>query len=239
MQRLIRSIYPSQCVFCDAQTESDYDLCGTCWVQTPFILGLSCSACGVPLRGEAAEGEKLLCDDCMTIARPWSEGRAVMEYRDKARRMILSLKHGDRTDFAKSAGPWLARSAVDLITPNTVIVPIPLHRARFFRRRFNQAALLADALAKAVERPTIPDVLLRVRKTIPLEGHSRDERFAALDGAFSINERWADEIKGRDILLVDDVMTSGATFAAATEVLKLGGARQICVLALARAVKDA
>lgn len=239
MQSLIKILYPPQCVMCEARTEVDFALCGACWGETPFIEGLCCDACGVPLHGSGVPEDGVFCDDCMVIARPWSKGRAVMAYRDKARRLVLSLKHGDRTDLARSAAPWMARTAKDLLTADTMIVPVPLHRFRLLRRKFNQAALLAQELAKLTSLECVPDGLMRPKRTAPLEGHNREQRFVALDGAIIANPKRCADLKGRKILLIDDVMTSGATFAAATEACFAAGADDVCVLSLARVVKDA
>ena len=239
LQSLLRTIYPPSCVMCDARTEQDFGLCGSCWGETPFIEGLCCDACGAPLPGQGEPDPGVLCDDCMTIARPWSKGRSVMVYKDKARRFVLQLKHGDRTDLVRAAGPWLARHARDLLTPETLVLPIPLHQLRLLKRRYNQAALLADALGRTGALPVIPDALIRTRHTKPLEGHNRDQRFEALESAIAVNPRHAATLDGASVLLVDDVMTSGATFAAATEACHAAGAQRVCVLALARVVKDA
>jgi len=239
LQRLLHTIYPPQCVMCDALTEVDFGLCGTCWGKTPFIDGMCCDACGTPLPGQGAPDPSVLCDDCMRIARPWSKGRSVFVYKDIARRLVLALKHGDRTDLARAATPWLVRWAADLVQSDTVIVPVPLHRLRLLRRRYNQSAFLASGLARAIDRPLVTDGLLRVRRTKPLDGHSRDQRFEVLDGAIEPNPLAMDQLHGHPVLLVDDVMTSGATFAAATEACYVAGASEVCVLALARVVKDA
>jgi predicted amidophosphoribosyltransferase len=143
MQSLIKILYPPQCVMCEARTEVDFALCGPCWAETPFIDGLCCDGCGSPLPGQGDPEVGILCDDCMVISRPWSKGLTAMIYTDKARRLVLSLKHGDRTDLTRAAGPWLARAAAPIITAETLIVPVPLHRFRLLRRKFNQAALLA------------------------------------------------------------------------------------------------
>lgn len=239
LQSLIRTIYPPQCVMCEARTEGDFALCGPCWAETPFIDGLCCDCCGQPLPGSGTPDPTLLCDDCMIIARPWSKGRAAMVYKDKARRFVLSLKHGDRTDLARAAGPWLARAGRDLLADAPLIVPVPLHRFRLIRRTYNQAALLATQLAGVTGTDIMVDALHRTKATAPLEGHSKDQRFAALDAAISVKPALRAQIKGRRIVLVDDVMTSGATFAAATEACFAAGADDVCVLALARVVKDA
>lgn len=239
LQSVIKTIYPPQCVMCDAQTEVDFALCGPCWSKTPFIDGLCCDDCGAPLPGQGEPDPSLLCDDCMVIARPWSRGRSAMIYKDLSRRFILSLKHGDRTDLVRAAGPWLARAGADILTPRSVVVPIPLHKFRLLRRRFNQAALLAQQVAKVTDLVCLPDALVRNKHTAPLEGHTRDQRFAALDAAIAVHPKRRQAIVGKKIVLVDDVMTSGATFAAATEACFAAGAKDVCVLALARVVKDA
>ncbi len=238
LQSAVRLIYPPQCVSCGALTDSDFGLCGDCWRDTAFIGGLVCDACGTPLPG-TDDGEALHCDDCMTIARPWARGRAAMLYQDNGRKMVLGIKHSDRTDLARAAGGWMATAAAPLLQPETVIVPVPLHWTRLLSRRYNQSALLAHWVASTVNRPVCPDALIRKTRTKSLEGHSRDARFAALQGAIAPHPGRLGQIKNRHILLIDDVMTSGATLAACTEALTTAGAGQVCVLLLARVAKDA
>ncbi|MCC7320057.1 MAG: ComF family protein [Rubellimicrobium sp.] len=238
LQSVIRAIYPPQCVNCGGLTGEEFALCGACWRDSHFIGGLTCNQCGVPLPGDD-RGEQVLCDDCMTIARPWAQGRAVFLYRDTGRHLVLALKHGDRTDLARSAGVWMAQAAAPLIRPGMIVVPVPLHRWRLLRRRYNQAALLAARLARVAGLPHVPDALLRSRATRPLEGHSREARFAALSDAIRVHPRHAARLAGRPVLLVDDVMTSGATLAAAASAALAAGASEVCVQVLARAAKDA
>ena len=238
LQRAISAIYPAQCLTCSALVASDFGLCPDCWRDTPFITGLVCSKCGCPVAGETGEGE-VVCEDCHRIARPWAAGRSAMLYRDNARRFILALKHGDRMDLARPAGQWLVRAAGPILEPGMVVVPIPLHWWRLFRRSYNQAALLSAAIARAAGLPHCPDALIRQRGTGSQEGRSRDDRFRNLAGAFSVPPRRRDRIAGRSVLLVDDVMTSGATFAAATDACLAAGAKQVSVLSLARVAKDA
>lgn len=239
MQSLIRAIYPPSCVMCDERTQSDFALCGRCWGETPFIDGLCCDACGQPLLGSEDHADRILCDDCMVTARPWSRGRSVLLYKDKARRLVLGLKYYDRTDLARAAGPWLARSGRDIIRPDSLFIPVPLHWLRLLKRRYNQAALLAQSVARTVGAEVLPDGLLRPKHTAPLEGQVRDARFAELDGAIHVNPKRKTRIAGRHVILVDDVITSGATLAAATEACYGACAEDVCVLALARVVKDA
>ncbi len=238
LQSVIRAIYPAQCVACDALTEDDFGLCGACWRETQFIGGSICDTCGTPLLGDD-RGEMLQCDDCMTIARPWDQGRAALIYKGVGRRIVLGLKHGDRTDLARPAALWMAQKLTDMHLLDTVIVPVPLHWMRLVRRRYNQAALLAHELGKVLDRPVCVDALLRPKKTKPLEGHSRHNRFVALSGAIVPNPKRVDKIRGKSVLLVDDVMTSGATLAASAEAAMAAGATNVSIVTLARVVKDA
>jgi ComF family protein len=238
VQDLIHAIYPPQCVTCARLVDSDFGLCPDCWRETPFISGLVCGKCGSPVTGGPDETD-VLCDDCLNTARPWSAGRAALLYRDNARQMVLALKHGDRMELARTASPWLLRAAAPLLLPDTVVVPIPLHWWRLLQRSYNQAALLSRAVARAAGLAHCPDALTRHRSTGTQEGRSREERFRNLDHAFTVAPRRKARIEGRKVLLVDDVMTSGATFAAATEACLTAGADEVRVLSLARVAKDA
>ena len=236
MQSVIRAIYPAQCVACEAQTEAEHGLCGTCWRDTWFIHGTCCDTCGMPLPGE---GTDLQCDDCMIIARPWDKGRAALVYKDVGRRLALGLKHGDRLDLVPSLAAWMAHVGRDMVTPDTLLVPVPLHWTRLLKRRYNQAAELAKGVARVTGATVCADALQRPKRTLPLDGHNRDARFVALEGVIAFNPKRVALLEGRDVIIVDDVMTSGATFAACTEACMAAGARSVCVLVLARVVKDA
>lgn len=237
LQAALQVIYPPQCISCNAPVTSDFGLCADCWRETPFIAGLVCDRCGIALPGGEA-GETAHCDDCMTIARPWDRGRAALAYRDNGRRLVLALKHGDRMDLARPASAWMLKSARPILQPGMLVVPVPLHWLRLIRRKFNQAALLSRAIAKAAALNHCPDALVRHRSTGNQDGKTRDARFANLVDAFSVPARRQALVADRDILLVDDVMTSGATFSAATEALMSAGARSVNVLCLARVAKD-
>ena len=238
MQSVVRAIYPPQCVACETQTEAEHGLCGPCWAETEFITGLVCDTCGAPQMGED-QGELVQCDDCMTIARPWDRGRAALVYKGIGRRLVLGLKHADRLDLTWPAATWMASAVRPLLRDNTVIVPVPLHWSRLLKRRYNQAAVLAQDLGKQVDRPAIVDALVRSERTKPLDGHSQKARFAALSGAIKPHPTRSLTLGGKSVLLVDDVMTSGATLAASSEAARQAGAANVSIVTLARVVKDA
>lgn len=237
-QTALRLVYPPRCTICGAQVESDFGLCGPCWRETPFISGLCCDACGVPLPGEG-RGDVEFCDDCLTTARPWSRGRAAVLYKDNGRKLVLALKHGDRHDVAQLAARWMVRAVEPLLHENMVIVPVPLHWSRLLRRRFNQAALLAQVIARDTGLSCCPDLLVRVRRTNSLGGLGKDERFATLADTIQVHGRRRRLTKNRPVLLVDDVMTSGATLSAAAQACMASGATDVCIVTLARVSKDA
>ncbi|WP_137109836.1 ComF family protein [Rhodobacter sp. SY28-1] len=237
LQGALQLLYPPQCISCAAPVQSDFGLCADCWRDTPFVSGMACDQCGVPLPGPDRD-ERAICDDCMTIARPWGRGRSALMYAGNGRNLVLALKHGDRMDLARPAAAWMTKVARPILTPGMLVVPVPLHWMRLFRRRYNQAALLSRAVAGLAGLEHCPDAILRKRSTGNQDGKTRDARFANLVGAFTVPTNREARIRDRDILLVDDVMTSGATFAAATEALISAGARSVNVLALARVAKD-
>lgn len=235
-QTAVSLIYPPRCLGCDELVEQDFGLCGTCWGQTHFISGTVCEGCGIPLPGEG-DGYHLECDECMSTPRPWSQGRAAMLYKDKARNLVMALKHGDRTDLAAPAAHWIERAAGPLLRDNPLICPVPLHWSRLLKRRYNQSALLAQNLAKQGGLDYWPDLLKRVKPTPSLEGKSRAQRYAALRRAIVAHPRHQALMQGRVVVLVDDVMTSGATLTACADVCLAAGAAEVRVAVLARVTR--
>lgn len=238
LQALLHLVYPPQCITCGARVTSDFGLCADCWRETPFITGLVCQHCGVPLPGDDAT-ERALCDDCLTIARPWSAGRAALLYRDNGRKLVLALKHGDRLDLARPAAEWMFKAVQPILVPGMLVTPVPLHWRRLVTRRYNQAALLSQRVAALARLQHSPDLLQRRRSTGSQDGLSRDGRFANMADALTLNPRRAALVLGRHVLLVDDVMTSGATLAAGAETLVAAGAIGVSVLVMARVAKEA
>lgn len=238
MQSLLRIVFPPQCICCGTTVEFEFGLCGDCWRETPFVTGLACDKCGVPLPG-VDDGKPEYCDDCLSIARPWKKGRAALVYKDNARKLVLALKHGDRLELSRPLATWMAGIAKPLLREDTVLVPIPAHPMRLLKRKYNQAAVLANATANQVQRDTIPDLLQRVRQTVPHNKMSFEARFENMADAIKPSRHGALKLAGRPVLLIDDVVTSGATMAAAADACHALGARRVDILTLARVTKDA
>jgi predicted amidophosphoribosyltransferase len=237
---LVTALYPPTCLTCETRIEEAGGLCSACWREMPFIRGSACGLCGVPLPGDAAAPaeEDLRCDACLALARPWDAGRAALLYEGAGRRFVLALKHGDRLDHADGASRWLLRAARGLVGARTVFVPVPLHPWRLWRRRYNQSALIARRMALLLGATHAPLALRRTRRTPSQKGRAVDARFANLQGAIAPHPRHARRLAGREVALVDDVMTSGATLAACAEALREAGARRIVALPLARVARE-
>ncbi len=231
-------IYPAQCVGCGKPVEDSHGLCGKCWAETPFVTGPVCDKCGAPLPGES-DGETDLCDECLTTQRPWSRGRAALSYTGRGRRFVLGLKYHDRLDYVPPAAAWMARAGRPILKDDMLVVPVPAHWTRIFTRRYNQASELARALARETGLDVAPTGLVRKTRTAPQEHKTREQRAENLAGAIAPHPKRGHALKDRRILLVDDVFTSGATLTAAAEACHTAGAREVCVLTLARTVKDA
>lgn len=238
LQALLHIAYPPQCMTCGLRVTSDFGLCGDCWRNTPFISGLVCHHCGLPLPGEE-DAADVLCDDCLTIARPWRAGRAALLYDENGRNLVLALKHADRLDLAQPAAEWMFKAAQPLLVPDMLVAPVPLHWWRLVQRRYNQAAVLSARIARMGGLSHCPDLLQRPRNTGSQEGRSREGRFDNMAGALILHPRRAARVTGRHILLVDDVMTSGATLAAGAEACLAAGASAVSVLVMARVAKQA
>jgi ComF family protein len=229
---LIDALFPPRCLACPEPTEAPHGLCAACWRDTHFVAGTACPKCGLPLLGEA--GPEDLCDGCQRHPPAWDRGAAAVLYQDAGRKVVLALKHGDRLDMVPPLAGWMAAAGRGLLAEAELIAPVPLHWRRLLRRRYNQSAELARRLARLSGRPAALDLLVRRRATTPQQGMDRAGRAANQAGAFAVNPRRAAALAGRRVLLIDDVLTSGATLSACADTLRAGGAGGVDVLVLAR-----
>jgi ComF family protein len=205
------------------------------WSRIQFIDGPVCDGCGTPFEYDQGPGAR--CAACMARPRAFAAARAACLYDEVSRDPILKLKHADRLDLAPMLARWLSRAARDLIAEADALAPVPLHRGRLFRRRYNQAAEIARPLSLLTGVPYLPDALVRRRATDSQAGKSGSGRRRNVAAAFEVPRARARQVEGRRILLIDDVMTTGATAEGCARALKKAGAARVDVAVVAR-VKD-
>ena len=227
-------LLPPRCALCGAEVDRQGLLCADCFRQTGFISEPVCARCGVPFDSAEAGGAERLCPACREEPPVFDRARAALRYDAQGRRLILPFKHGDRTELTTVLAPQMARAGTALLKAADVLVPVPLHRWRLFHRRYNQAALLAKALGRMAGRRCVPDALKRVRSTAPLGERSAAERAAEVADAFAVRSNRARLVRNQRVLLIDDVMTSGATANGCARALLAAGATSVDVLVAAR-----
>jgi len=227
-------LLPPQCLTCDRPVQTQGQFCAACFAGVAFITAPCCVACGVGFSSAGQGGTELLCPGCRLHPPPWGQARAALRYDGHAKRLVLPFKHADRPELALALAPMMARAGAALLRRAELIAPVPLHRRRLFARRYNQAALLARALARLSGVPALPELLRRTRPTVPLGELSAQRRAETVAGAFAVRPQQVARLHGKRVLLVDDVLTTGATAAACTEVLLAAGATSVDVLVAAR-----
>ncbi len=231
----LNMVLPAQCLACRTVVDTLGTLCPSCWSKVRFIERPFCAACGVPFEFEMGEGAQ--CGACVRSRPEYDRARAVIVYDEGSRGLILSFKHGDRTDAAPALARWMVRVGAELIADADLIVPVPLHWTRLFARRYNQAALLAVAIGKQSGTRVTPDLLVRRKRTSPLGKLGPSARRKTVQHAFTIRARKVPIVTGRRVLLIDDVHTTGATVKACSHVLLRAGATAVDVLSVARTVR--
>ena len=227
-------LLPPHCLTCDSPVQAPGQFCPGCFSRTAFITAPLCNSCGVPFEAAGQGGLDSVCGKCREYPPAWSAARAALRYDDQARRILMPFKYGDRIEVARALAPHMARAGAGLLLQADLLVPVPLHRRRLLSRRYNQAALLAQALSRLSGRPAVLDGLRRVRPTSPLGHRNGAQRRAELAGAIQVRASRVAILADARVLLVDDVLTSGATADACAQVLLAAGAARVDVLAAAR-----
>ena len=235
IDRLVDFILPPRCLGCGGEIARLGDVCATCWRGLSFIDGAMCRCCGLPF--ELAEVAGMLCGPCMAERPVFDRARSALVYDDGSKALVLPFKHADRLDGAPAFARWMARAGQELVDEADVIAAVPLHRWRLLSRRYNQAAVLALGLARISNRPVIPDALIRIKRTPSQGGLNARARRENVRHAFVVHPAHIEAIRGKRVLLIDDVYTTGATLESASARLLESGAKAVDVLALARVVR--
>jgi ComF family protein len=202
------------------------------WGRIAFIEAPFCDGCGTPFDYDLGPGAR--CATCAARTPAFDHARAACVYDDPVRDLILKLKHADRTDLSGLFSRWIARAAADLLPEMDGVVPVPLHPWRLLRRRYNQAAEIARPLARNAKIQYLPDAVVRRRATASQAGKSGDARRHNVAGIFEVNSAWRKRVEGRRLLLIDDVLTTGATAEGCALALKSAGAARVDVAVIAR-----
>ena len=236
LQKIIDLLLPPRCLLCGKIMVDRNGLCPECFNTINFISAPYCAKCGQPLPPENAK-PGMLCPHCLADNRsPFRMNRAVVKYDDSSKPLILNFKFRDHTENAPFLAQWLALGGKDIFKAGVdVMIPIPLHYTRLLKRRYNQSALLAKELSKLTGIPVDFKSVIRHRKTRPQVEFSGHERVKNVKNAFMVKN--PQEIKGRKILLIDDVMTTGSTLKECALTLKAAGAQSVDSLTVARVIK--
>jgi ComF family protein len=229
-------VFPPSCLVCRKATAEPNCLCPECWSRVNFIERPYCDRLGTPFAYDLGV-PGLVSPEAMANPPVYAHARAVAKFDDgPVRQLVHRLKYSDRMELAKPLGLWMARAGRDLLLGADILVPVPLHRGRLAWRQFNQANALAKAISRVCGVKTEEFALQRVKPTAPQVGLTRSQRAMNVQGAFKVPETARIAVEGRAIVLVDDVLTSGATINAAARALLRAGAKSVDVLVFARVV---
>ena len=230
--RLVDMVLPPRCLTCAAPAASPHALCPSCWAGLPLIERPFCERLGIPFTYDHGAG--VLSAEAIADPPAFGKARAAVRYEGAAIELVHRLKYADRVENAALMGTLMTQAGRDLLEGADFLVPVPLHRLRLWRRRFNQSALLAREIARRSDVPYDPFLLLRKRRTPRQVGLSRNERARNVQGAFEVPQARRPDLEGKRIVLVDDVLTSGATAEACARALLRAGAGNVDVLTFAR-----
>lgn len=233
-KRLRDTLFPPQCLGCQHIVAEPGSLCASCWAQVRFIERPYCEALGTPFAYDLGNG--MLSADAIANPPPFRRARAAVGFSGVPRQMVQSLKYHDHPELARWMAAWMVRAGREILSEADIILPVPLHPRRFLVRRFNQSAELARHIARQSKRRFDPATLIRVKPTKQQVGLTANERQDNVRSAFKVRPEAEINVRGRHVVLVDDVYTTGATVMAATRALKKAGAGSVDVLTFARVI---
>lgn len=228
---LTDALTPPRCLACRREVEDAGALCIACWSKFAFISEPVCDVLGTPFAYD--QGESAVSPAALADPPPWDRARAAVAYDEHSGAIVHALKYADHQEAALLMAQQMARAGQKLLAEADVLVPVPLHRWRLWRRRFNQSALLAQQLSKASGKPWAAQALQRVKHGRRQVGQSAEERRRSVARAFAACGEEAGRIAGQRVLLIDDVLTTGATASACSKALRAAGARHVDVLTFA------
>lgn len=229
---LTNTLFPPRCAICDSPTDHAPSLCATCFSNIHLISEPYCHCCGSNFTYDIGHAE--LCISCLTEAPLFDRARAALNYDEHSRKLITRVKFSDRSDLVALGAMLMSQAGTELLANTDIIIPVPLHWHRLLSRKYNQSQLFAQALARMHSIRCIPHGLQRTRATAPqmmLDWHERQHN---VKDAFRVRPSLAATLKGKRILLIDDVFTTGATIHACTKALKKAQVNTVFVLTLAR-----
>jgi ComF family protein len=236
---LLDLVFPPTCLFCRKAVAAHGGLCAACWSDLALIERPFCERLGTPFERDL-DSPGLISLEAAAHPPVFNRARAVARYDgDKARALAHRFKYYDRLELAEPLGRWMARAGADILADADLLAPVPLHRLRLFSRRFNQSAELARVVSRESAVPVETRALERVKPTAPQVGLTRAQRAANLSGAFRVAKERAALVAGRNVVLIDDVLTTGATANAAARALLRAGAARVDLLVFARTVASA
>jgi ComF family protein len=225
---------PPLCPSCRTPVDGGAGLCSECWAKVSFIEPPYCPKLGIPFTYDPGPG--VLSMQAIADPPAYGRARAAVRFDDIARDLVHRLKYGDRLDLAPMLGQWMARAGRELVAEADALVPVPLHWRRLWARRFNQSAALAQSISRHTGLPVLSETLKRVRSTQQQVGLDKTQRATNVQGAFRVDPERKADVAGRRLIVVDDVLTSGATVEACAKALLRAGAAKVDVLVLARVV---
>lgn len=235
--RALDLAFPPVCLACNEAVLTPDGLCPACWAQLIPISRPFCPVLGLPFASEMGEGA--LSVQAIANPPPFDRARSAVAYTDLARKLVSKMKYSDRPEIALFCARMMVSAGHELLGPDAVLVPVPLHRARQRERRYNQSAELARAIGRLAKCELHTDLIVRHRRTIQQVGLNASQRARNVDGAFGVDTARLERLGARRVVLVDDVLTTGATVSAAARALKRAGVSQVDVLSFARVVFDA